>query len=148
MVSLETKYCHKGTSDQISRSVVSDSLRPHESQHARPPCPSPEGTYQRINFFFSNLFLSISRSVGVLHKFVCVTLFRFHMSVILYGICLSFSDFLLNMIISSCIHVAANGIVSPYLWLSNIPLYILPHLLYPFLFQWTFRLFPCLGDCK
>ena len=28
-------------SDQISRSVVSDSLWPHESQHARPPCPSP-----------------------------------------------------------------------------------------------------------
>ena len=28
-------------SDQISRSVVSDSLLPHESQHARPPCPSP-----------------------------------------------------------------------------------------------------------
>ena len=27
--------------DQISRSVVSDSLRPHESQHARPPYPSP-----------------------------------------------------------------------------------------------------------
>ena len=28
-------------SDQFSRSVVSDCLRPHESQHARPPCPSP-----------------------------------------------------------------------------------------------------------
>ena len=28
-------------SDQISRSVVSDSLRPHKPQHARPPCPSP-----------------------------------------------------------------------------------------------------------
>ena len=28
-------------SDQISRSVVSHSFRPHESQHARPPCPSP-----------------------------------------------------------------------------------------------------------
>ena len=26
---------------QLSRSVVSDSLRPHELQHARPPCPSP-----------------------------------------------------------------------------------------------------------
>ena len=26
---------------QFSRSVVSDSLRPHESQHARPTCPSP-----------------------------------------------------------------------------------------------------------
>ena len=28
------------SSVQLSRSVVSDSLRPHESQHARPPCPS------------------------------------------------------------------------------------------------------------
>ena len=25
---------------QFSHSVMSDSLRPHESQHARPPCPS------------------------------------------------------------------------------------------------------------
>ena len=29
------------SSVQFSRSVMSDSLRPHESQHARPPCPSP-----------------------------------------------------------------------------------------------------------
>ena len=29
------------TSVQFSCSVVSDSLGPHESQHARPPCPSP-----------------------------------------------------------------------------------------------------------
>ena len=28
-------------SAQFSRSVVSDSLRPHELQHAGPPCPSP-----------------------------------------------------------------------------------------------------------
>ena len=26
---------------QVSRSVMSNSLRPHESQQARPPCPSP-----------------------------------------------------------------------------------------------------------
>ena len=26
---------------QFSRSVLSDSLQPHEAQHARPPCPSP-----------------------------------------------------------------------------------------------------------
>ena len=26
---------------QFSHSVMSDSLQPHESQHARPPCPSP-----------------------------------------------------------------------------------------------------------
>ena len=29
------------SSVQVSHSVVSDSLRPHELQHARPPCPSP-----------------------------------------------------------------------------------------------------------
>ena len=29
------------SSVQFTRSVVSDSLRPHESQHARLPCPSP-----------------------------------------------------------------------------------------------------------
>ena len=31
----------KHSSVQFSHSVVSNSLRPHESQHARPPCPSP-----------------------------------------------------------------------------------------------------------
>ena len=29
------------SSVQVSQLTVSDSLRPHESQHARPPCPSP-----------------------------------------------------------------------------------------------------------
>ena len=29
------------SSVRFSHSVVSDSLRPHESQHAKPPCPSP-----------------------------------------------------------------------------------------------------------
>ena len=32
---------HSFSSVQFSHSVMSDSLRPHESQHARPPCPSP-----------------------------------------------------------------------------------------------------------
>ena len=31
----------KLSSVQFSHSLVSDSLRPHEVQHARPPCPSP-----------------------------------------------------------------------------------------------------------
>ena len=35
-----TEHIHK-YSVQFSHSVMSDSLRPHESQHARPPCPSP-----------------------------------------------------------------------------------------------------------
>ena len=29
------------SSVQFSHSVMSDSLRPHDQQHARPPCPSP-----------------------------------------------------------------------------------------------------------
>ena len=34
-------HIHIISSVQFSRSVVSDFLGPHESQHARPPCPSP-----------------------------------------------------------------------------------------------------------
>ena len=38
-----SSFCNKSifSSVQFSRSVMSDSWRPHESQHARPPCPSP-----------------------------------------------------------------------------------------------------------
>ena len=36
------EYAFKSVqSVQFSRSVMTDSLRSHESQHARPPCPSP-----------------------------------------------------------------------------------------------------------
>ena len=38
---VEDPNCQNLSSVQFSRSVVSDSLRPHELQHARPPCPSP-----------------------------------------------------------------------------------------------------------
>ena len=35
-------YCFRHFSSvQFSHLVVSNSLRPHDSQHARPPCPSP-----------------------------------------------------------------------------------------------------------
>ena len=34
-------YSFQFSSVQFSCSVVSDSLQPHELQHARPPCPSP-----------------------------------------------------------------------------------------------------------
>jgi len=40
-MSLSNSNIYQIRSDQISHSVVSDSLWPHESQHARPPCPSP-----------------------------------------------------------------------------------------------------------
>ena len=43
VASKHTKRCSAllVTTVQFSHSVVSDSLRPHELQHARPPCPSP-----------------------------------------------------------------------------------------------------------
>ena len=41
VASIEHNYDFQFSSVQFSRSVMSDSLRPHESQHARPPCPSP-----------------------------------------------------------------------------------------------------------
>ena len=41
MESKPFNHQHNISSLQFSRSVVSDSLPSHESQHARPPCPSP-----------------------------------------------------------------------------------------------------------
>ena len=41
MASISNRESVQFSSVQFSHSVVSDSLRPHESQHARPPCPSP-----------------------------------------------------------------------------------------------------------
>ena len=38
---LPSALVSKRSSVQFSPSVVSNSLQPHESQHARPPCPSP-----------------------------------------------------------------------------------------------------------
>ena len=43
LTSLKSKdFCNTTVQfSSVSHSVVSDSLRPHELQHARPPCPSP-----------------------------------------------------------------------------------------------------------
>ena len=42
-------YVHVFSSVQFSCLVVSDSLQPHELQHARPPCPSPTpGVYPNL----------------------------------------------------------------------------------------------------
>ena len=68
---------------QFSRSVVSDCLWPRESQHARPPCPSPTlGVHRSIpsldgkkeysppNTLISD-FRSAERILGVLSPWVC-----------------------------------------------------------------------------
>ena len=40
-ISLDVKKEMRENSIQLSRSVMSNSLQPHEPQHARPSCPSP-----------------------------------------------------------------------------------------------------------
>ena len=54
----------------------------------------------------------------------------------------------LSMRLSSCIHVAVNGIILFFLQLSRIPYIYIPHLLNPCICQWTFSLFRCLGYCE
>ena len=92
---MSTLSLYSVCSVQFSRSVVSDSLRPHEPQHARPPCPSPTpGVYPNSHplsrempsnhlilcypfcscpqsfpasgsFQMSQLFASVGQSIGV-----------------------------------------------------------------------------------
>ena len=55
---------HQFSSVQFSHSVVSDSLQPHESQHARPPCPSPTpGVYSNSSPLSQRCHPAISSSV-------------------------------------------------------------------------------------
>ena len=56
------------SSVQFSRSVVSDSLRPHELQHARPPCPSP---FPRVH----SKLMSIELVMPSSHLIFCRPLF-------------------------------------------------------------------------
>ena len=44
------------SSVQFSRSVVSDSLRPHESQHSRPPCPSSTPGVSQLTHSHNHIF--------------------------------------------------------------------------------------------
>ena len=59
------------SSAQFSRLVVSDSLRPRESQHARPPYPSPTpGVHRRkLNWVF---FFKVNQSLEI-YWLSCIT---------------------------------------------------------------------------
>ena len=55
----------KGHSVQFSHAVVSNSLWPHELQHARPPCPSPTaGVYSNSCLSSRWCHPNISSSIG------------------------------------------------------------------------------------
>ena len=62
-------YSNTFPSVQFSCSVVSDSLRPHESQHTRPPCPSPTpGVYSHTlkHLLASSLYVGVLSFVNSL----------------------------------------------------------------------------------
>ena len=54
------------SSVQFSRPVVSNSLRPHESQHARPPCPSPTPKLMCIELVMPSSHLILCRPLLLL----------------------------------------------------------------------------------
>ena len=64
---LQRKHYFIATSSlQFSHSVVSNSLRPHELQHARPPCPSPTPRLMSIGSVMPSSHLILCRPLFLL----------------------------------------------------------------------------------
>ena len=74
---------------------------------------------------------------------------RFHIYVSIYGTCFSLSDLFHSVwqTLSSSASPKWPNFIPFYGWVIFHCVYI-PHLLYPFIRQWTSRLLPCLGYCK
>ena len=111
----------------VQFSSVAQSCPTHETQHARTPCPSPTpGVHSNWCLLsrWSHPAISFSPppwqpqvwSLWVcscfIDKFFCVTSQISHISDIIWYLSFSFWLTSLSMIISSCIHVAANHIIS------------------------------------
>ena len=58
----------KDTWTPIFTAVMSDSLRPHESQHARPPCPSPTPEFTQTHVH------RVSDAIQPSHPLLCLLL--------------------------------------------------------------------------
>ena len=108
-------------------------LTPHSASPSLLLPPLPRGNQESV--------LYACESVSFVDKLICVI---FSISWVKWYLRYSFFSFWctsLSMIISGPICVAANGIISFFLWLSSIPF----HPLYPLICQWNSRLLPCLG---
>ena len=80
-------------------------------------------------------------------RFICTIFLIPHISKITWY--LSFSDFIHYDNLQVHPHWCKRHYFILFSCLSNIPLYMyIPHLLYPFLYWWPFRLLPCVGYCK
>ena len=118
-------YC---TCDSVNMKMLLSQFRP----------PSP---YLLVHLSILYICVSIpALELGSLVPFFS----RFHIYVLIYSICFSFSDLLhsIGETLGPSMSVQITLFHSFY-WLSNIPLYKhVPHL-YSFIHHWTFRLFAC-----
>ena len=126
-------YFKKMFSVQFSSSIVSDYLRPHELQHARPPCPSPTPSVYPNSCPLSRwCHLTISSSVVPFYS--CLQSFpasgSFQMNQLFsscgqsIGVSASTSCLLICFLSSkgnqSCIFFRRTDAEAPILWLPNV----------------------------
>ena len=126
-------YFKKMFSVQFSSSIVSDYLRPHELQHARPPCPSPTPSVYPNSCPLSRwCHLTISSSVVPFYS--CLQSFpasgSFQMNQLFsscgqsIGVSASTSCLLICFLSSkgnqSCIFFRRTDAEAPILWLPNM----------------------------
>ena len=132
------------SSVQFSRSVMSDSLRPHESQHTRPPCPSPSpgvhsDPHPSSPWFHPAIsssvvpFSSCPHSLPASESFPMSQLFAWGG---IWYLLLSFWLTLLRISGFRFIHLTTDSFITLNGW-------YVPKLLYPFIYQWISRLLPC-----
>ena len=81
-------------------------------------------------------------------EFIWVTFQVPYMNNVIWYLSFSFRIPSLSVIISSCTHVAANGVILSFYGWVVLHCMCIPHPLYPVIWQWIVRLFPCLGYGK
>lgn len=107
-----------------------------------------------FSFCLLTLFIHFSYPPPPLctYKLVFLLLFKDSTYKIDHAICLSDWIISLSIMLLRSIQVVANSKNSFFIWLNNIPLYIRVEIYttfpLPIKYQWTFKLFPCLGHGK
>ena len=106
--------------------------------------PSPPPWFPYICSLHLSLYFCFAK------KFICIifldsTCYWYYMI-----FCFSLSDFTLCkcLCVSTSINVSPMAQFCSFLWLNILHCIYVPHLLYPFLCWWTFKLLLCPGYCK
>ena len=97
-----------------------------------------------LRLFSTSVSLFMPCKLVRLHHFS-----RFHIYALIYDICFSLSNLLHSVwhSLSPSMSLQMTNFITFYGWLIFHCIYV-PHLLYPFVCRWTFRLLPWPGYCK